>query len=224
MRITIRTEFLPDRYTGIDLAPENAKPTKLNNMKKIVMAIAALVLGTSAMAQDNQISLGLDAGLPMGDFGDLYSLGIGPAAGFELPVGDNLGITAQLSYQILMVQSDFSDFVKSASMVPIQAGVKYYFMDQQEGFYGHAQIGVHMASATSEEYTIPGIPGFTPDIVVESETESSTNMSWAIGVGYQMEKLDLGLRYNSISPDSDIEGAEASNYLGIRVAYLISLD
>jgi hypothetical protein len=218
MRISSPSGHLHDPRLGIDLAPETAKPTKLNNMKKIVTVMCALVLGFGATAQDNQISLGLDAGLPMGDFGDAYSLGIGPAAGFELPVGDNLGITAQLSYQILMVQSDFADFVKSASMVPIQAGLKYYFMDQQEGFYGHGQVGVHMSSVTTEDIDL-GILG-----TIEGETESSTNMSWAIGVGYQMEKLDLGLRYNSISPDSDIEGAEASSYLGVRVAYLISLD
>lgn len=190
-------------------------------MKKILTVVSALVLGMSAMAQDNQISLGLDAALPMGDFGDFYSLGIGPAAGFELPVGDNLGITAQLSYQILMVQSDFSDLVKSASMIPLQAGLKYYFQDQQEGFYGHAQLGFHMSSVTTEDQSFTFLGTTT---TIEGSTESSTNFSWAIGVGYQMEKLDLGLRYNSISPDSDVEGAESSNYLGIRVAYLISLD
>lgn len=187
------------------------------------MSFAAMALAGGVMAQSNQISLGADVALPMGDFGDVYSLGIGPAVGFELPVGDNLGVTLQVSYMFLTVKDDFSDFIDKSSMLPVQAGLKYYFQDQQEGFYGHAQLGIHSSSATTAEYTIPGIPGLTPDIVVPSETESSSNFSWAIGAGYQLEKLDIGVRYNSISPDSDVDGAEASNYIGLRLAYLLSL-
>ncbi len=187
------------------------------------MSLAAVALAGGMMAQSNQLSFGLDVALPMGDFGDAYSLGIGPTVGFELPVGDNLGVTIQAGYDILMVKSDLSDFIKSSSMIPAQAGLKYYFMEQQEGFYGHGQIGIHASSVKSEEYTISG-GGIIPDIVVPSETTSSTNLSWAIGAGYQLEKLDIGIRYNSISPDSDIEGAEASSYIGLRVAYVLSLD
>ena len=171
-------------------------------------------------AQSPQVSLGVDLALPLGDFGEAYSLGVGPAAGFEFPVGDNIGLTAQLSYQFLTVDSELKDLVKSSSMLPAQVGVKYYFMDQQEGFYGHAQLGIHSNSVTTEdqEFTFLG-----QTTTIEGETTSSTNFSWAIGAGYQLEKLDIGLRYNSISPDSDIEGAEASSYIGLRVAYLINV-
>jgi hypothetical protein len=39
-----------------------------------------------------------------------------------------------------------------------------------------------------------------------------------------LEKVDIGVRYNSISPDSDVEGAESSNYIGLRLAYLLSFE
>lgn len=96
--------------------------------------------------------------------------------------------------------------------------MKYYFQDQQEGFYGHAQLGIHSVSTKTEDIDLG------PLGTQEGVSSSTTNFSWAIGVGYQLEKLDLGLRYNSISPDSDIEGAKASSYIGLRVAYLISLN
>lgn len=170
-------------------------------------------------AQSNQISLGLDLALPLGDFGDAYSLGIGPAVGFELPVGDNLGVTAQVSYQILMVDSELSDFIKSASMIPIQAGLKYYFMEQQEGFYGHGMLGVHMQSVTTEDIDLG------PFGTIEGTSDSNTNLSWGIGAGYQLEKLDIGVRFNSIMPDGDApDGASSSSYIGLRVGYLINLD
>lgn len=187
-------------------------------MKKLILSGVALVMAGGMMAQSNQLSFGLDLALPMGDFGDAYTLGIGPAVGFELPVGDNLGITAQLSYQILMVDSDLSDFIKSASMMPIQVGLKYYFSEQQAGLYGHAQVGVHSSSVTTEDIDLG------PFGKIEGTTNSSSNFSWAIGAGYQLEKLDIGLRYNSISPDSDApDGTSSSTYIGLRVGYILSL-
>ena len=187
---------------------------------KLMLAGLAVAGAATVNAQSPQVSLGVDLALPLGDFGEAYSLGVGPAAGFEFPVGDNIGLTAQLSYQFLTVDSELKDLVKSSSMLPAQVGVKYYFMDQQEGFYGHAQLGIHSNSVTTEdqEFTFLG-----QTTTIEGETTSSTNFSWAIGAGYQREKLDIGLRYNSISPDSDIEGAEASSYIGLRVAYLINV-
>lgn len=182
---------------------------------------AALLVAANVSGQAMQISLGADVALPLGDFGDFYTLGIGPAAGFELPVGDNIGITAQLSYQILMPSSDFSDLVKSSSMIPAQVGLKYYFMDQQEGFYGHAMLGIHSTSVTTEDQTITVLGQTT---TIEGSTESSSGFSWGIGLGYQLEKLDIGVRYNSISPDSDApDGTDPSTYIGLRLAYLINI-
>lgn len=186
-------------------------------MKKVLVSFAAMALTGGMMAQSNQLSFGADLGLPMGDFGDLSSLIVGPTVGFELPVGDNLGVTIQAGYQIVMLKDDVKDFYDSYSMIPAQAGLKYYFQEQQEGFYGHAQLGIHSTSYKTKDLDL-GILG-----TIEGTSESSTNFSWAIGAGYQLEKLDIGLRYNSISPDSDVEGAEAANYIGLRIAYLLSL-
>ena len=186
-------------------------------MNKVLLSIAAVALAGSTMAQSPQLSLGVDLALPLGDFGDSYSLGVGPAVGFELPVGDNLGVIAQVSYDFLMAKSDVSDFIKSASMLPAQLGLKFYFSEQQAGAYAQGLVGIHSTSVTTEDLTILGI-------TIPGETFSSSNFSWAIGAGYQMEKLDIGLRYNSISPDSDAgDDAKASSYIGLRVAYLLPL-
>ena len=175
-----------------------------------MMSMAALAFASGMMAQDNQLSFGLDLALPMGDFADFASFGVGPAVGFELPVGDALGITIQVAYDFLTPNSDVKDVVKSTSMIPAQVGLKYYFMDQQEGFYGHGQLGVHATNTTFETSLV--------------EDQSSTNFSWAIGPGYQLEKLDVGLRFNSISTDADApDGTSSSTYIGLRVAYLLPI-
>ena len=63
-------------------------------MKKVLVSLAASALTCGAMAQSPQLSFGADIGLPMGDFGDVASLLIGPSVGFEYPVSDNIGLTA----------------------------------------------------------------------------------------------------------------------------------
>lgn len=185
---------------------------------RLLFASLALAGTTATMAQSNQLSFGVDLGMPMGDFGDMASFIVGPTVGFELPVGDMLGVTIQAGYDFVSLKSEAKDVFKSFTMIPAQVGLKYYFQEQQEGFYGHAQVGIHSMTVKTEDIDLG------PLGTIEGTSDSNTNLSWAIGVGYQLEKLDLGLRFNSISPDSDAEGAKASTYIGLRAAYLLNLD
>lgn len=190
-----------------------------NLMRTRILLFGAAFCGSLAVnAQSPQLSLGVDLAMPLGDFSDFASFGVGPAAGIEFPVGDNIGVTVQVAYDFLTPNSDWKDFVESMSMLPAQAGIKYYFMDQQEGFYAHGQLGIHSMSTKSKEVDLG------PLGAAGGETTTNTNFSWAIGAGYQLEKLDIGLRYNSISPDSDApDGTNAFSYIGLRIGYLINL-
>lgn len=186
--------------------------------KKVLVVCAALALSGGAMAQSPQISFGADIGLPMGDFGEVASLMIGPNVGFEYPMGDKLGLTAQVGYDLVMLKDDAKDAFDKYSIMPLQAGLKYYFQESQKGFYGHAQVGAHNISVTTADIDLG------PFGKVEGKSDSQTNLSWAVGAGYQLEKLDIGLRYNSISPDSDApDGTNPATYIGLRVAYLLNL-
>ena len=180
-------------------------------MMKCLYTAFALVLSGGLFAQSNQLSIGVDAALPMGDFGDAFNLGIGPAVGFELPVGDNLALTAQVSYMFLMPESSF---IKSASMLPAQLGAKYHLAGDQTGLYFHGMAGIHSTRITTEDLNL-GI------ITIPGQSSSESNFSWGVGVGFQLEKLDIGVRYNSITP-GDTPGATASNYIGARIGYLLS--
>jgi hypothetical protein len=184
-------------------------------MKKHLLTLVAIFgLGTASFAQMGPVSLGVELALPLGDFGDAYSLGYGLSAGYEHPVGDKLGITAQLGYIMLAVDDELSDFIERAAMLPVQAGVKYYFTERGNGPYAHGQIGIHSLSVTTKDIDLG------PFGTIEGESDSESYLSFAVGAGYELNnKLDIGLRFNIITPDSDIEGAEASNYIGVRVAY-----
>jgi len=184
-------------------------------MKKILLFCGAITFALSTSAQSNQLSFGADVGLPLGTFGDQVSLLVGPTVGFELPVGDNLGITAQAGYLFASVNSDFSDFIDNFTFIPVQVGAKYYLQDIQEGLYVHGQIGIHSGSVSTPEIDLG------PFGSVGGETVTNTDLSFAGGAGFMLEKFDFGLRYNIITSGED--GVDASSYIGVRIAYILGL-
>lgn len=182
-----------------------------------------MALAGGLMAQDSRISAGLELALPMGDFGDAYGIGFGVTLGFEAPVGDNLGFIAQAGYMSFsgkdLSVGPITVKVDAAGMIPVQVGLKYYFTDNQEGFYAGLLTGVHMQSVKEVE-----LVGTT----LEEKNSLKTNFGIAPLVGYIVgENIDIALRYQMIFA----EGAEVTatgveektvtnSYLGVRVAYM----
>lgn len=183
-------------------------------MKTIYISLAIAMLSFlhfNASAQDTKISAGLEVAIPTGDFGDAYTLGYGLSVGGELPVGDNIGVTLTAGYILLALDDALDGVIKSSAMIPLQLGGKYYFSNQQEGLYGHVQLGIHSNSVTTEDITILGN-------TIEGTTESESNLSYAIGAGYMLnESIDLNIRYNIISSSED--DIDPASYLGLRIGY-----
>lgn len=173
-------------------------------MKKLFLSIA-LVIGlvsasSVAFSQEGRFSVGAELAIPMGDFGDAVGIGFGGSLRYEAPVGDNLGITGTAGY----LSFSGKNGGESTYMIPVQAGLKYYFTEQQMGFYGHVMAGLHFYKS----YEID-LVNFT----IEETTTSA--FSYAPEIGYHLDNIDFGLRYQFVST----EGSTTS-YLGLRVAYV----
>lgn len=192
-------------------------------MKKITLGLAAFAIAGGLMAQENRFSAGLELGLPMGDFGDVYGIGFGATLGFELPVGDNLGFMAQAGYISFtgkdMSVGPVSVKADAAGMIPVQVGLKYYFTDNQEGFYAGLLTGLHMQSV--KEVSVVGTS-------VEETSKMKSNFGVAPLVGYIIgENIDISLRYQMIfakgakATSTGVEETTVTNsYLGLRLAYM----
>ncbi|MDQ3100727.1 MAG: DUF3575 domain-containing protein [Bacteroidota bacterium] len=210
------------------------------------------------MAQNSQISLGADVGIPFGDMSDDgASLILGPTLGFEVPVG-RVAFTLQGGYSLVFVKEKGETnrpVTKGWNMIPVQLGLKYFFSEPQMGWYVHGQGGIHSMIRNFNESTTTvitvndnGTPDDTSDDT-ETSTEASipslditsTLFSYALGVGYQSEKVDVSLRYQGIGADEEqtvfvqlpdgstsqesvsYPTAAAYSYIGIRIAYLFNL-
>ena len=196
-------------------------------MKKITLALATFALAGGLVAQENRFSLGVELAVPVGDLGKAYSFGIGGTAGLELPFGDHIGVLVQAGYSSFMGKdiTAYGVTVKNDArgMIPIQGGLKYYFSDNQEGFYAGLLAGVHMSTVKVAYYD-------PSTLSLQSKTETNTNFSLAPLVGFIIgENLDIALRYQLIfakEPEYNastgaIEDKTVSNsYLGVRLAYM----
>lgn len=201
---------------------------------RLLFASVALGATTMAMAQENRFSAGLELGFPMGDFGDAQGIGFGVTLGYELPVGDKLGLMAQLGYLNFSAKDidvmGVSVEGNSLGMIPIQVGAKYYFTDNQEGFYVGLLTGVHMAMVTVTETNVDA----SGNVTTEDKTETNTNFSLAPEIGYIIgENIDISLRYQMIFAKQETVAFDpttfavttesetvTNSYLGLRIAYM----
>jgi hypothetical protein len=178
------------------------------------VALFTMCIGGAVRGQSPQISVGAELLLPVGDLAESASMGVGPSAGFEYPTSERSAVTLQLAYDFLTPKEDENDVVDSWTYMPIQLGGKWYFKDPQAGLYGALQVGMHNVVYKSNEVDLGPILG-----TVEATTESEVFFSWALGAGYQLSKIDIGVRYNSLADDSGIK----RSYFGFRLAYLFNL-
>lgn len=184
-------------------------------MKKILTTAVFFILClVGAHAQKGQITIspGLEIGLPIGDFGESSKLGLGLTGKGLYGINDMGDVTFTLGFiRFGMKNIDGADGVKaSTSLIPILPGYRYKF---SEKFYGEGQLGL---TVVRSKMKISGLAGSI--IGLGGFNSSSTNLGYAVGVGYLYDQFDFGLRYQGVSADDG-----SLSLIGIRAAYNIPL-
>lgn len=171
---------------------------KLLLMSAIILAIVASANAQTTRDKPLLFSIGLEGALPVGEFGDTHSFGIGGTAQGEYKVASDLGITLNAGY-ITYSGKDYTLPVigtvegESFGLIPVLAGVKYYF---GKGAYAHGQLGA----------------GFGTD------KGDGSNFMYAPGIGYMFAPgFDAEVKYVGISLKGEDTGS--LNSIGLRLAY-----
>jgi len=148
-------------------------------MKKILLAVALIAgVSVSSFAQKKsddggKFSIGLEAGLPVGDFSNLYSFAIGGSLKYAQPIADATAFTISAGYTSFKVKSALGG--GTSGFVPVKAGIKYNFA---EAFYGEAQVGAAFGT----------------------QSGGGTAFAYSPGIGYDFGGgVDLGVRYEGWS-------------------------
>jgi hypothetical protein len=139
------------------------------------------------------MKLGADGAIaiPVGDFSDAASLGLGALLRFEYRLTPPLAaLTARLGYIY-----HFEKNGVSFSQIPILLGGKYFV---NEGAYAALELGVVNARASGDV-----------------ASSSSTNLAMSIGGGYQRGALDLRAGLHIL----DLSETGSSLTLAVNVGY-----
>ena len=184
-------------------------------MKKLLVILVAMVLVSSfASAQSvwgqgkMSAGVGVELGLPTGDWGDWVGTGFGGFGLFQYGLNPDVLLTGQIGYTSWGKKND----ITSGSDLAILVGGKYNLSKQvTPGFYAMAQVGIYSATAKAE-YPSTTVFGYTYGGGSVSSTESKFVI--APGVGYQVGQVDASVKY--------VINGDVGN-LAINVAYIFPL-
>ena len=173
-------------------------------MKKLLLTLAiaggitlsgfAQSTTTTTSAPSNsggKFSIGAEAGLPVGDISEVYSVVIGGSIKYELPVAKQTYFTISAGYNAFLLKSEFKELgiSSTANFIPIKAGIKYY---SSENFFLEGQLGA----------------------VFNTEQGGGHAFVWAPGIGYTFAGgFEAGFRYEGWTNGS------TTGQLGLRLAY-----
>lgn len=162
----------------------------------VILSAAALSSFAQTTPDKGQFSIGVEAGLPLGDASDFFSFAIGGSLKYDHPVAENLFITGSAGYTKFMNKGEVKDAYEAigadapkVGFIPLKVGAKYFF---SPGFFGEAQLGAAIGVQDAE----------------------GTAFAYSPGVGYVFsQNFEAGVRYEAWSKDG------TTSQLGLRVAY-----
>lgn len=171
-------------------------------MKKLIVAIVAICIGTTAFSQD--LDLGIKAGANFSNITDASNLS--NKTGFQagifagLKFTDKVGLQADLLYSQQGAEFDFGDFDLTYINVPVV--LKYYIV---QGL--NIQAGPQFGFIVDDKITVD-----LGDVVADAKAESF-DLSAVLGAGYDFPLgIRLDARYNfGLTDVSKLEGTNGKN-------------
>jgi hypothetical protein len=172
-------------------------------MKKLLVTVSFfLFLAVSVYPQSPapsyiakpRLSAGAEFAVPSGSYGNLFSIGFGGSAKFEVPVTRELYLSGTAGFTTFYLKENGTAPNINKSYVPLKGGVKYYLAPF---FYGEGELGISIGTIRN----------------------AGSALLWSPGIGVSLpltddSYLDAGIRYERWArPGGNI------NQTGIRVSY-----
>jgi hypothetical protein len=162
-------------------------------MKKVMSLISIVVLSCSVALSQGAISAGGEIASSLyGTFSEKYGIGYGATGRYEVPFKDKLSIIGTAGFMLFTGKTIESAKYETITLIPIQAGIKYYFKESNKGIYGSAEAGLFVATGGGSS---GADGGFSP------------------GVGYRLGNFDFSGRVNITAN---------TNSFGLRIGYIVS--
>jgi len=187
----------------------------------LILAFAGLGLGASAQTTPTtttsttttpggiRYSIGVDAGVPVGDFKDSYKWNLGGSVQADIPVyKQQLFVTINAGYNNVFGKKDIGGVpnldATDFHLIPVKAGLKFFPI---ENFYVQGEAGAAFLLNKSD-----------------LGANKSTAFVYAPQIGVQFPVsassfIDAGVRYEATTKYATGVDASKVNFIGVRVAY-----
>lgn len=183
---------------------------KILKISTLVLSLAALTIGAKAQTTTPndgiRLSVGVDAGIPTGDFSDSYNWSLGGSAQAELPIAKQLAVTLNAGYNNLFAKTIAGIPTEDLHLLPVKAGLKFFPVDK---FYIQGEAGAaFLLNKDKGAGTKSAAFAYAPQIGV------------LLPVGSNF--IDAGIRYEGTSKFTDGDGPTL-NVIALRLAYSFKL-
>ncbi|MET0466210.1 MAG: hypothetical protein ABW007_23830 [Chitinophagaceae bacterium] len=176
-------------------------------MKRLFLSIVITIITLTAKAQkgNNSIGFGADVGIPLGEFGDICTVGFGGYAKGLLGVGNAGQISLTSGYTVFNLKSDLRQMIgvdkSSVRIIPVLLGYRH----NMKGVYVEPQLGLAIFSAKASVGNV-------------SATNSESAFAWGFGGGYAWQNgIDLGVNFSGAAKDGS-----SDSWISFRLGYNIS--
>jgi len=137
-------------------------------------------------ARGHSILLGLDTefGVPLGNYADANSVGLGGIVTGEVTMIDMLSATMRIGFQGHMDRT-VGTVNSHVHAIPILLGTKYYIGSEREGLFGAFELGIFdLMSSVTRSPTV-------------SASSNDVKFGLGMGVGYQQDRWNVRLNVHS---------------------------
>ncbi|SDP99510.1 hypothetical protein SAMN05428975_5042 [Mucilaginibacter sp. OK268] len=167
---------------------------------------------TTSTTTNNGIrySIGVDAGIPLGNFKDNYKWNLGGSVQADIPVISNqLFVTVNAGYNNIFGKKDIGGVagadVTNFQLIPVKAGLKYFVIPN---FYVQGEAGAAFL-LNKKDVGVNKSTAFVyaPQVGVQFPISANGNF------------IDAGIRYEATTKYATGVDQSKVSFLGIRVAY-----
>jgi hypothetical protein len=177
------------------------------------LSVAAKAQTTSTTTSNGiRYSIGVDAGIPTGNFNNNYKWNLGGSVQADIPVAKQLFVTVNAGYNNVFgetvnvannnVNTTFE--YQNVQLLPVKAGLKYFPVSN---FYIQGEAGAAFLLNKKDFYDDKSVAFvYAPQIGVQFPVSASNF-------------IDAGIRYEGTTKYSSAVNGSKVNFVGVRVAY-----
>ena len=155
-------------------------------------------------------SIGVEAGIPVGNFKDSHKWNLGGSVQADIPVASQLFVTVNAGYNNVFSKKDqivggaTVDYA-NVQLLPVKAGLKFFPIPN---FYVQGEAGAAFLLNKSDYYNDKSVAfAYAPQIGVQFPVSANGNF------------IDAGIRYEATTKYASSFDNSKVQFLGLRVAY-----